>query len=80
MYGMFSECINLVNLDLSNFNTNNVINMSVMFNACESLKYLNLSNFNTKNVKNIFYIFDDTMKGNCKLICNDNRLTKMFYY
>ena len=40
-------------LNLSNFITNNVINMSGMFYKCLSLKELNLSNFNTDNVINM---------------------------
>jgi len=38
----------LKELNLSNFNTNNVINMGGMFEGCHKLKELNLSNFNTK--------------------------------
>jgi len=40
----------LTNIDLSNFNTNNIINMCSMFGYCSSLKSINLSNFNTNNV------------------------------
>ena len=40
----------LTNLDLSNFNTQNVNNMSYMFSHCESLTYIDLSNFKTENV------------------------------
>ena len=36
---------------LSNFNTNNVTDMSHMFSECSSLNELNLSNFNTNKVK-----------------------------
>jgi len=35
---MFSGCKLLTNIDLSNFNTQNVTNMSDMFWGCESLK------------------------------------------
>ena len=47
---MFYNCNKLINLDLSNFNTQNVTNMSYMFYSCNSLTNLNLSNFNTQNV------------------------------
>ena len=47
---MFSECSSLKELNLSNFNTDNVTDMSWMFCGCSSLKELNLSNFNTNNV------------------------------
>ena len=51
---MFSGCSSLKELNLNNFNTNNVIYMSYMFCACSSLKELNLNNFNTNNVTNMF--------------------------
>ena len=45
---MFSNCSSLEEIDLSHFNTDNVINMSCMFFGCSLLKELNLSNFNTE--------------------------------
>ena len=54
---MFSECNSLTNIDLSNFNTQNVICMYSMFSGCNSLTNINLSNFNTQKVKNMSYIF-----------------------
>ena len=50
MSSMFSGCSSLKELNLSNFNTNNVTNMRYMFYKCSSLKELNLSKFNTNNV------------------------------
>ncbi len=47
---MFNGCSSLKELNLSNFNTNNVTNMASMFDGCSSLEELNLSNFNTNNV------------------------------
>ena len=35
---MFYDCKSLTNLDLSNFNTQNVTNMGEMFSGCNSLK------------------------------------------
>ena len=55
---MFYGCSSLINLNLSNFNTNNVTNMSGMFNECSSLKVLNLNNFNTNNVTNMRWMFN----------------------
>ena len=46
---MFYNCSSLTSLDLSNFNTINVKDMSGMFSFCSSLTYLNLFNFNTNN-------------------------------
>ena len=44
-------------LNINNFNTNNVTNMSWMFSGCSSLKKLNLNNFNTNNVTDMRYMF-----------------------
>ena len=38
MSWMFFGCESLTNIDLSNFNTQNVMDMSGMFRECESLK------------------------------------------
>ena len=51
MSEMFYGFNSLEELNISNFNTNNIINMYNMFFRCTSLKKLNLSNFNTNNVK-----------------------------
>ena len=56
---MFYNCKSLISLDLSNFNTQNVTNMSYMFFDCNSLLSLDLSNFRTKNVKDMHSIFYD---------------------
>ena len=55
---LFGECDLLTNIDLSNFNTENVTNMNSMFYGCSSLTHLNLSNFNTENVTDIGCMFD----------------------
>ena len=55
---MFYNCDSLIDLDFSNFNTENVTNMEYMFFYCTSLTNLNISNFNTKkvtNMKSMFY-------------------------
>ena len=44
---MFEGCSSLKEIDLYNFNTNNVTDMNQMFFGCSSLKKINLSNFNT---------------------------------
>ena len=44
-------------INLSNFNTDNVTDMSNMFNRCLSLKEINLSKFNTDNVTNMGCMF-----------------------
>ena len=47
----------LENLDLGDFNTSNVTNMSNMFRACKSLTSLDLSSFNTSKVTNMNDMF-----------------------
>ena len=47
MNSMFNKCTSLSSLDLSNFETSNVVDMSYMFSEYSSLTSLNLSNFVT---------------------------------
>ena len=54
---MFGGCFSLTKINLSNFNTHNVTNMSGMFFECYSLTNINLFNFNTQNVTNMSYMF-----------------------
>ena len=44
-------------IELSNFNTKNVIHFEDMFSGCSSLLELNLSNFHTSNAKNMMGMF-----------------------
>lgn len=48
---------NILELDLSNFDTSKVANMSHMFNGMRNLTTLNLSDFNTSNVTNMGGMF-----------------------
>ena len=68
---MFSDCQSLTNINLSNFNTQNVTNMSYMFYDCSSLTNINLSNFNTQNVTNISIMF-----YGCSSLKNENVIVK----
>ncbi|WEV59073.1 BspA family leucine-rich repeat surface protein [Bifidobacterium sp. ESL0728] len=54
---MFSKCGSLTGLNLTNFNTSKVTNMSYMFYYCSSLTGLNLSNFDTSNVTDMSGMF-----------------------
>ena len=47
---MFSGCHSLININLSNFNTQKVTNTNGMFWYCSSLKNIDLSNFSSQNV------------------------------
>ena len=44
-------------LDINNFNTDDVTNMNYMFFNCSSLKELNLNIFNTNNVESMYGMF-----------------------
>ena len=57
MGSIFYGCRNLPSLDVSNFNTSKVTNMSSMFYNCSSLPSLDVSNFNTSNVTDMGYMF-----------------------
>ena len=64
---MFYDCKSLININLSNFNTENITDMSYMFYNCYSLTNINLTNFNTKKVTNMSYMF-----YNCDSLTNIN--------
>ena len=51
-------CRRLTNVNISSFDTSNVINMMFMFGYCQELTNLHLSNFNTKNVTNMMGMFN----------------------
>jgi len=48
MSGIFEKCISLVDINVSNFNTQNVINMENMFSLCTYLTKIDLSIYNKK--------------------------------
>ena len=60
---MFNGCSALSSLDLSNFNTAIVTNMSYMFFNCANLSSLDLSNFNTAIVSDMSLMF-----GSCSTL------------
>ena len=62
MNRMFCDCSKLTELNLSNFNTSNVTNMSNMFRACSSLTSLDLSSFNTSKVTDMEGMFSNCYK------------------
>lgn len=57
MEGMFNECSELTDLDVSNFKTINVTNMQAMFGSCSKLVSLDLNSFDTQNVKSMGLMF-----------------------
>ena len=57
MSKMFFDCKNLIEIDLSSFNTKNVTNMTWMFAGCKKINKIDLSMFNTQKVTNMAYMF-----------------------
>ena len=66
---MFKNCYKIFGIDLSNFDTSKVNDMSYMFYNCSSLVSLNLSNLNTCLVCNMSYMF-----YNCSSVISLNLL------
>ena len=54
---IFCKCSSLTNINLSNFNTQNVTNMCWMFYECSSLTNIDLSKLNTQNVMDMSSMF-----------------------
>ena len=54
---MFYGCDNILTIDLSSFNSQNITNLKSMFMFCTKLREVDLSFFNTKNVINMDYLF-----------------------
>ena len=54
---MFNGCKNIIDIDLSSFDTSNTIDMKGMFNDCTSLNRINLSSLDTKNVRDMSLMF-----------------------
>ena len=73
---MFDGCSSLKELNLNNFNTNNVTNMSYMFDGCSSLKELNLNNFNNNNLTNMRYMFSGCYDDLKRKIKSENKNIK----
>ena len=57
MYYMFYSCNELVDINISNFDTSSVTNMGLCFYNCSALQNLDVSNFNTSNVTNFNSMF-----------------------
>ncbi|PCT79719.1 BspA family leucine-rich repeat surface protein [Listeria monocytogenes] len=57
--GMFKNCSNLMEVDLSGLDTSAVTTMWDMFNSCRALEELDVSNFDTSSVTNMYAMFED---------------------
>ena len=60
---MFSGLSNITEIDLSNFDSSKVVNMSNMFSYCTKLKKINLWNINTTLVKEMKNLFKNITVG-----------------
>ena len=56
MTSMFEATLNMINLDLSSFDTGNVVSMDFMFSNCKA-ETIDLSNFDTSNVSGMKRMF-----------------------
>ena len=63
MDGMFYHCESLQKLDLSSFNTDNVLRMKNMFYCCKSLKNLDISHFSVPYID-----LESTMLEKCDYV------------
>lgn len=51
---MFNNCSSLTSLDVANFDTAKVTDMSNMFYGCRKLTRLDISNFDTSHVTDLY--------------------------
>ena len=65
--GMFYNCIDITEIDMTKFDTSLIVDMSYMFALCNSLKSLNVDNLNTEKVETFEYMF-----YNCKSLTSLN--------
>ena len=54
---MFRDCLNITEIDLSNFDSSQIQYITNMFNGCSSLTSINLSSFDTSKTTNFEYLF-----------------------
>ena len=56
---MFFNCKSITSIDLSLFNTSEVVDMAYMFSGCINLYSINLTSFNTSRVKGMSNMFSE---------------------
>ena len=54
---MFYKCSDLISIDLSNLNSQNVTEIRNIFSYCDNLQTVNLSNFNSQNIYDMREMF-----------------------
>ena len=82
--GMFYNCDDIVEIDMIQFDTSSVTDMSYMFALCQSLNSLNVNNLNTEKVEtfeNMFYNCKGLTSLNLESFSNPSATTlyRMFY-
>lgn len=55
---LLASCYALSYIDVSEWNVENVVNMSSAFEYCSALTSLNVSNWNTSSIKNMYSLFE----------------------
>ena len=55
--GMFEYSTGIVSIDLSNFDSSQLIDISKMFRECRNLRYINFTNFDVSLVENMTQLF-----------------------
>ncbi|RKC43008.1 hypothetical protein AF947_01940 [Listeria monocytogenes] len=60
--GMFKNCSNLMEVDLSGLDTSAVTTMWDMFNSCRALEELDVSHFDTSSVTDMYRVFNGCEK------------------
>ena len=58
-FNMFEGCSDIIEINLSNFNSSQVTDMSSMFKGCTSLVSLDFTGYNTEHVTNMESMFRD---------------------
>ena len=79
MNNLLHNCYSLTSINLYNFNTNKITDISGLFSNCTSLKSLNLSNLNTKNISDMNSMFFNCSSLTSLNLSNffTNKLTNM---
>ena len=80
-YGWFCEGYNLTNIDMTEFDTSEVVTMYEMFSWCGDLHNLDVSKFNTQNVTDMRGMFQNCSSLTCLDVTNFNtgKVTDMGY-
>ena len=79
MFGMFSACCCLENLDVSALVTPNLDDMAEMFRGCISLKEIDLRNFNTSKVTDMEKLFEGCYSLTKMLLTDKDTANRLRY-